>query len=511
MKHYADRIKTWLGSSRFFVWTIAFFVFESIWIALSADYPQAFDEDYHFGLIKTYSHYWLPFLSHQPPGADAYGAVARDPSYLYHYLMSFPYRLVSLIIHSQTGQVIAMRLIDIALFALGLILFKKVLRRAKISAALANISIFLFILIPIVPQLAAHVNYDDLVFPLTAGMCLLTYRLYDEIKNHHISLATIVFFLALGLLGTQVKYAFAPIFAGAFVFILISIIRTYHRRAPHEFAKMIRTSWREQSKIYRLLLGILLVIGIGLFAQRDGYNLVRYHTFTPDCSQIVSVKSCETYSPWKADFERHQRVLKSPTPVKYENPVSYLGSWAYWMWYRLFFAINGAAHGYKNYPPLPLPAAAAFIIGILGIAAVIFWRKRIFKGNPYLVFFSLVVGFYVVALWIDGYAQYKYTDVLVTMNGRYLLPIMLLAVAIVGRGFSLALRRRPVRKAAFAMLAAVLFLEGGGFLTFLSRSDSTWDWPDSVVIKVNDTARKITRPVLIVGSKYYHTKRWFFN
>ena len=74
-----------LGSRRFFLFILCFFLFEAAWIALSAVYPEAFDENFHFGLIQTYSHYWLPFFSSQPPHANAYGAVARDPSYLYHY------------------------------------------------------------------------------------------------------------------------------------------------------------------------------------------------------------------------------------------------------------------------------------------------------------------------------------------------------------------------------------------------------------------------------------------
>jgi hypothetical protein len=66
-----------IGSRGFFRFVMGLFIVQSIWIAFSALYPQAFDEDFHFGLIKTYSHYWLPFLTKQPPNANAYGAVAR--------------------------------------------------------------------------------------------------------------------------------------------------------------------------------------------------------------------------------------------------------------------------------------------------------------------------------------------------------------------------------------------------------------------------------------------------
>src|ERR1700721_3858493 len=93
----ANRILKPIRSKGFYRFVIVFFVFEAAWIALTAAYPQAFDEQFHFGLIKIYSHYLLPFLSKQPAGANQFGAVARDPSYLYHYSMSFPYRLIELI------------------------------------------------------------------------------------------------------------------------------------------------------------------------------------------------------------------------------------------------------------------------------------------------------------------------------------------------------------------------------------------------------------------------------
>src|SRR5487761_1343900 len=127
MRVFLQRFYTILNSRRFFWAILVFFVLEAAWVALSAAYPQAFDESFHFGIIKVYSHYWLPFLNSQPPNADAFGAVFRDPSYLYHYAMSFPYRLITLFVHGQTTQVIIMRFINIALAATGLVIFRRVL------------------------------------------------------------------------------------------------------------------------------------------------------------------------------------------------------------------------------------------------------------------------------------------------------------------------------------------------------------------------------------------------
>ena len=102
MRTFFGHISRILASRGLFLFTLCYFVIQSVWIALSAVYPQAFDEEFHFGIIKVYSHHWSPFLTKQPVGGNPYGALARDPSYLYHYLMSFPYRFIYLFTHNQT-------------------------------------------------------------------------------------------------------------------------------------------------------------------------------------------------------------------------------------------------------------------------------------------------------------------------------------------------------------------------------------------------------------------------
>ncbi len=127
------------------------------------------------------------------------------------------------------------------------------------------------------------------------------------------------------------------------------------------------------------------------------------------------------------------------------------------------------------------------------------------------MFLALITVLYLVALLAEGYLVYEYTNVLELMNGRYLLPILPLTAAIVGSAFSVGLRGSPRLKSAFALLAILLFLQGGGFLTFITRSDSTWDWQNTTVVKVNNAARHIAHPVVLRGRTTYNTPLWFFN
>lgn len=512
MRSFSDRLYRLLNSRHLFIFILVFFVFESGWIALSAAYPQAFDENFHFGLIQVYSHYWFPFLSSQPPNASAYGAVARDPSYLYHYLMSFPYRVIATFYHEQIGQIIMLRFINIGFLTVALVLFRKILRRVGISRSLANVSILLFALIPIAPQLAAQINYDNLLIPLVALVVLLTFDVIDQLRSHKPSVKTISLLLGLCLLTSLVKYAFLPIFLAVVVFLIALGFRSY-RHQLRLLLSHLNGNWKKQSARLKILLVGFLLLSAGMFIQRDGINLVKYHNVEPDCATVLSVNACKAYSAWDYSYTNHQQIKDQSTAgnASYRNIFSYAEQWLYWMWYRLFFAVNGPASSFTNYPPLPLPSAAAILLSLGGTFFFIKYWRRIFHNNIYLVLLFVVSVSYIVVLFAQGYSDYHYTDILVNMNGRYLLPVILLVAALIGSALSLALRNSVTTKFVIAGLVLVFFLQGGGFLTFISRSDDTWYLQNNVVQKVNDKARTITDPVIVNGNKQYSTGLWFFN
>jgi hypothetical protein len=510
MNRFADNLVTTIKSRRFFKFVIGFFIFESAWIALTASYPQAFDENYHFGLIQIYSHYWLPFLSHQPPNANAYGAVARDPSYLYHYLMSFPYRFILLFVHSQAYQIIILRFINIGLFAVGLVLFRKILIKVKLSDGLANLTLLLFCLIPIVPQLAGQINYDNMLFPLMAVICVLSFQLIDQIKSLKLSFKTISLLSITALLTSLVKYAFLPIFLSIMIFFIYHLIRHYKDKIPKLNRSLIK-DFKRQTITLKVILITALVICLGMFIQRDVVNVVKYHSVQPNCSKVLSVAQCNYYPPWASDYSRHQQVINKQVPSASKNLIYYGSQWVYWMWYRLFFAVNGPNTSYQNWPPLPLPSAIALIIAMGGIIAIIIYRKELFRSNPYAVFLMMISIFYLIALAAQGYVTYQFTAIEENMNGRYLLPVLLLVIALMGKAISIALKNSSTVKVTLSCIAIIFFFQGGGLLTFIDRSDESWDWQNTKVIRVNNAARHVTSKVIINGRKAYNTPYWFFN
>jgi hypothetical protein len=423
--------------------------------------------------------------------------------------MSFPYRVIALFVHSKIGQVILLRLINVAIFAYGIMLLRRVLLRVKLSPQLVNVSLFLFVLIPVVPQLAGQINYDNTIIPLVAAACLLAFDAIDQIRNKRPSTRTLLMLFILSVFGCLVKYEFMPVSAAIFLFLLYSAHHSFRGNIGALFTKL-KADWHDQSRWMQVILVSLVVISTGMLVQRDGVNLVKYHTFSPNCSSVLSVNACKAYTVWDHDYKSHKLVVEKVNKVN-SNPLYYVSEWIYWLWYRLFFAINGPSSNYKNYPPLPLPSAAFIVIGLTGLAAAIKWRRRIFRNNPYIMLFGIIAIFYLVALFAEGYLTYEYTDVLELMNGRYLLPILPLAAAIIGSALSIALRKSPRLKVVIAIGAIMLFLQGGGVLTFIARSDSSWDFNNPTVVKVNNVARHITNPILLNGKSHYSTPLWFFN
>lgn len=484
----ARRIGAILGSRKFFWGTLAFFALEAVWIALSGLYPMAFDEDFHLGIIRLYAHHISPFWSGQPPGADALGAVARDPSYLYHYLMSFPYRVIDLFTHDQTIQVLWLRAINIALFGAGLVIYRRLLLKTGASRAIVNTCLMLFILIPAVPLLAAQINYDNLFFPLVGLVLLLTLRFGEELKRGRVNGRLLIGLLTLCLLTSLVKYAFLPIFAAVVIYLTI---RLRQLRVPG-FRTNLAGSFRPWLSRPTLLIVLALVISGALFAERYGVNLVRYHTPVPDCGQVLTVKQCSAYGPWIRDYNFEINKVDED-----KNPLVFTGDWFYGMWLRLFFAVDGPATDFQTKGPLLVPALSGIIFTLAGfLAALGYWQRlfRIYRA-PVLGLFALTAAMYVGVLWLDEFRAYIRTGQPVAINGRYLFPVLLFVMLAGALAVNELCRRRNDLKLAVAGLAVVSLLWGGGALTYILRSQPNWYWPSPVVRSTNQALQRTIGPV----------------
>jgi hypothetical protein len=492
------KIPAILGSRRFFYGVLLFFVLESLWVAFSARYPMAFDEDFHVGIIKIYSHQWLPFLPGQPENGNPFGALATDPSYLYHYLMSFLYRLLAAVTDNQMVQIIGLRLLNIPMVAIALVLFRRLLLRAGVSAAYTHTALAVFVLIPILPLLSGQINYDNLLLPLIAGMCLLAFEIYRSFLRQRVPLVSLLLLAAVCLTASLVKYAFLPMAMVTFVFVLIGLWRGFYGRGGKALPAACITAFRSARRPALWVLVAAVVVLSGLWLQRYGVNVVKYHTPVPACDAVLDEADCSEYGPWVRNYE----LAQAKGDVN-ESRLAYTWHWLQALHYRLFFMVNGPYDNYRNYPPMPLPSATAVLLAVSGLVAVVLYFRRLFKGQPLLVYLAVMALFYGIVLWVEDYSQFIETGQPVAINGRYLLPILLPVAAVLGRALHLAFSATPRAKAWAAALVIVLFLQGGGVFSFILRSDARWYWPGAAVWHANNAAQHVISPFIITGSKYY--------
>lgn len=479
-----------LASQTFFKVIVGLFVFQAAWIALTGRFPMAFDEEVHFGLIKLYTDHLSPFWGNQPASADAFGAVMRDPSYLYHWLMSFPYRTIRLLTDNQTAQVLILRGINIALLTSALPIYRRLLLRSGASRAIVHACLAVLVLIPILPLLAAQINYDNLWIPLVGFILLLTVDFVDELKHtKRVNTKNLVLITILCLLASLVKYAFLPIFIAIILYLILVHVRN-------------GTSWRKffislafgvtlMTRRVRWLLLVGLIVASGLFIERYGVNLVQYHKPIADCAQVLNEGRCNTYGPWARDnFLAKNKYLAAGT-----KPRSFGFEWPYGVWFRLFFAVDGPSTSFQTRGPLLLPGGGALAFAAAGFVAVLAGMRRVRKryNTAALTLMALVTVLYVAALIVDGYEAYARTGQPVALNGRYLLVILPLAFLWVALSFNELLR--PRLKVILLSAALLCLVWGGGALTYILRSNPAWYWDNNAVRAANKTVQQTLGPL----------------
>jgi hypothetical protein len=501
MSNKTNKIIQFLGSRRFFTIILIFFILEALWLVFSAIYPMAFDEAYHLGIIQIYSHQFSPFFKTQPHGADQYSALARDPSYLYHYLMSFPYRLVAHYTKFQPTQVIWLRLINVALFSWALIIFRRALLKAKLSAVTVNISILIVALIPIVPLLAAEINYDNLLILLVAYLCLFIVDVIKSGVNREVAIKPLIGVAIICLFASLDQYSFLPIFAATVVFLIVMYWHFFKHKVG-QFWHSLTKSFGQSSWATKTPLLVLLVLGIVLVFLSYGINTIKYKSPIPNCDKILTIQQCSNYGPWVRNNIDHQ--TKGTFKPELDH---FTVSWFVGMWYRSFFSINGNVpyENYQNFSPLPIVSIGAIIIVVTGIVLVIVYWRKVYKSNWLAGYFSAITLAYILILFYKNYKGYVYTGQPVAINGRYLIPLLIPMAYVFGLGFKqLYYKFRNVRFAVplTVIIVALVFIEGGGVCAFMVNSNSGWYWPNKTAQRANIDANHITSK-FIVGRNFF--------
>lgn len=463
------RITNILGSSWTFAATLVLFAFEAGWLALTSRFPMAFDEAFHYGLIQFFSHHLNPIITHQASDSYKYGALIQNPSTLYHYLMSFPYRLIAVFAHTPEAQVICLRFLNVALAVLSLIVIRKLLRLLGLSKALTNVLVLALAFTPLFTVLSAQINYDNLLILAVSACFYLTVDLSKQLAKGTFNTVKLVTLLCLCLFSSLIKYAFLPIFLAIAVLMAWKII-AYSRNHKTAFMQAKR-SWTRAGRPLKLTLWALAIGGCALFIKFYGVNLAKYHNPYPQCDQVLNVQDCLHYYAWSDVYnlqqynrQHHIEALKGiPGAVHYNSYWIILSSG------ELFGATMpymGDLYGFTVfYVIVSLLTAAMFVAALRNL-------RKVFRQQPYLLSLLFISAAYVLVLWLKNYHDYLRVGTTIAIHGRYLLPILICIYVWLAVGTRTALaelpRGRATAKTVLALTVVISFLVFGGFQPYLT-------------------------------------------
>ncbi|WP_263118979.1 hypothetical protein [Cellulomonas sp. RIT-PI-Y] len=463
LSRWGTRAVVALGSSWAMWLIVAVFVAQASLLAVTL-HESLYDESYHLGVIRYFAQGHSPWES-QPDDLVRLGDVERYGSYLYHWLLSFPWRWTAGLPLAEHRLVI--RLLTVAMVAGALAVIRRLGRVLGLSGLAANVVVLIVAAVPMTTFLGVTVNYDNLAFLLLPVMWLPAVRLLraDRFDGYGWSL-----FLLAGAALSLTKYSMLPFVAVTGISVLVGQVRAVLRRRSIGLA-----DWRWRPRPILAVLGAVLAVAAML--ERYGVNLIRYGSVQPDCAVVHPVSICQTWAPWGRNY------LLDPTfpdqAVSWRGLVDYVthdwlpGTMLTWS----FFPVDGSDGPTANY--------GAHIVGLvltagtLGVLALIVLAPRTALGLPGGLTLTLSCALYLMALLSTGYGTARTLGEPLGVQGRYLQPVMVPLLLLAARGLTAVLAANG-RRVGIAMRwagAAVLIAglsQSGGLIGVLARSEPQW-------------------------------------
>lgn len=467
-----------IGSDRFFYAVLSVFALGAAWIAVASLYPMAFDEEFHYGLIKIYAGGPLPFGIEHTSDMAQYGAATADASYLFHYLLSFPFRLLDVLGVPDMANIIFLRLLNIAFVAAGLIVLRRAFIEAGLSRPVIVTGLTLVSSLPVFVLLAAHINYDNLLFLIIAWCTLLLVRLTNRVQTGRpLPLSESLQLVAAMLIGMSVKYSFLPLALAMFLWLVWLVVLGYqrHKQTVSSQLATFTSQWRSVSRRKRYAWVGLLAVSV-LFASHYLTSTLTYGSPIPSCERVFSETECQAYGPWVRNKTLEANKSESFEPLSF--PEYMTAEWFPGMTQRLTFAVAGKTNGFETRLPLPALVHGYVSLSIIGLLCLIIQLVR--RQMPWLTALTGLLTFvYVGVLAFQLYGDYIDTAEPVAINGRYLIPLLPLVGVVLIHAVRGALASVSSSRLVLAALgiACLLVISGAGIGTYVVQAESHWFWP----------------------------------
>lgn len=482
-----------LASRAAFVIIMAIAGLQCGWMAISSRYPMAFDESYHYNLIRIHSEQWNPLFLRQPEGPAPYGALVRDPSLLYHWILSIPYKILDALGASEFTKVVILRFGSVLMFLLGLYLFRRLLLHTKASRAAIHTTLLLFVSVPTVITLAGQLNYDNLQFPLVAATLIATHAAATSLRAKKPDALLICRALALSLLGCLNKFTFLPVITAVALYLLVVWLRAYGSNF-NKFRVSFMRSWNHIAIWHRpAVLGVTWILA-GLFIWFYGVNTIMYRNPVIQCHQVLEPARCEDFEPWLRNHTLAKEAVRPPA-----NPFKFSVDWIGGMYIRTFFVINGASGPSRYHNSLPVGiAGTAVLLLCVGIPLLARHGHRILRGDPMLQLGMVITLIYVVSLWGRNFNDFLHLGQMVAINGRYFQPVLIFLILMFVAAFQHAFRFVPAIKLLVFVATMIGFASGGGIIAFLHYSDPNWYFEAKPwLVSWNEVFHKLVSPLFL--------------
>ena len=428
---------------------LALFVLQAVFLVFTVRIGTPPDEANHIQFISYYADHSLsPILNQQQPTYNL-GDKTREVDYLYHYVMSLIERVLPL---SRHAEILSIRLFSVLFGLLAFMTLARAFRLMGLTAGVITGTLLLLSNLPMILMLSSAVNNDALVWlGMSLGLLLLI-RLWKKP-----TLLDLVWLINLSLLGGLVKRTFLPL--GMVFGVLGLIVLVRHTRAIMIGLK--RLNWQLALAV------IVLLLGVGLFTERVGGNVVRYGKVVVSCDQVRGEAAC--YNFW---VNVRARDLAQRTPEAQVAPINFATRWVGESFVNIVdIQSQGWRHEVKPVRWLTPVLAWLFIAGLAYGVIYEFRRFTTDQRARWRVYIAGIALFYVGVQFMVNFTSYRHQHVFgLALNGRYILPGLLPLAGLAWFYWTQLLVKRPKLQVILAIGIVVCTVLGSGLLMMLHNS-----------------------------------------
>lgn len=442
-------IVNFLSSKTFVYIIIGWFVFQAGFVAVTTSHSIPPDETAHLAQIAVYANDgWDPFITQQP-GTYYLGALERTPNYLYHYVMSFPYRVIPNN-WSPDAYVVTLRLVNIAFTAAGLVVFMRTLALLTKRKIVQNLTLFMMGNTLMFVFLSGALNYDNMFFFATSVAFYYLIKLLQKFSLLDLlKLSTAVAFALL------VKFTFVPL---AIMFAVALVVR-YMRELP----KVLDISKKEVTKQKKplIIMSVVFLMFFGFFLERYAVNFVRYGSYRPKCEKVLTYEQC-----MRSALYRRNDTFRDKKPQNKIPEPEFVAKWMV----RTHETVFGVM-GHKLLNPSPVIRYGSMaIFGLMLIAVIRFVSKK----DTLIIYLLTMSIVYVGVLIFHNHALFERSGIFgMALQGRYVFPILGILFFVGNYYVDRMLSKKQVLYVVYAAFVMVVFFVGS-LPTFIAGPDSSW-------------------------------------